>query len=58
MKQAIESCDFLNAPCHLVSLIVLKYGSLNKMPTALIANEIQSSMFVYLNNQQQQDSTD
>ena len=54
IKQAIEQGDYINACGHLVSLIAVKYKSLNQMPRSLLINEIESSMSIYYNTKCEQ----
>ncbi len=54
IKQAIEQGDYVNACGHLVSLIAVKYKSLNQMPRSLLINEIESSMSIYYNTKCEQ----
>ncbi len=49
LKKSIEKGDHVNAAGHLVSLVSIKYGSVNRTPRSLLTNEIGSSLSSYLN---------
>ena len=51
LKRCIEVGDYVNACGHLVSLLAVKYLTINKAPRALISNEIQSSLMKLLATQ-------
>ena len=49
LKNAIQRGDFVNATGHLISMIALQYKSISRAPHALLVNEMQSAMSVFLN---------